>query len=117
MSPGAGARTVEFWFKAAGSSGSVPVLTYGGTSIVLRDSGEVAVASTKGEKPELQVELDRGLSVPGATPEDAASSRSSAAGAGARKTSSKRSTICTAGKLASWLKRASASISPPRAAS
>ena len=27
-----------------------------------------------------------------------------AAGAGARKTSSRRSTICTAGKLASWLR-------------
>jgi hypothetical protein len=41
----------------------------------------------------------------------------SADGAGAHKTSSKRSTICTAGKSASWLKRASASISTPPAAS
>ena len=38
-------------------------------------------------------------------------------GAAARKTSFRRSTTCTVGKLASWLRRASASTSAPRAAS
>ncbi|XVV08577.1 LamG-like jellyroll fold domain-containing protein [Actinoplanes sp. CA-131856] len=46
---GAGERTVEFWFKAAGASGLTPVLRYGGTTISLRDVEEVHVTDNSAQ--------------------------------------------------------------------